>query len=291
MKKYFITATKDTTVAELLNQHLSQNINTKNIISSGGIWLSKKRILDPNRTILKKQTITTYITPTQGIKYKLPQKDIIFEDNNLIAVYKPANLNTTSDHANLFLNLSHGVSDYFSNKKYIPTAITRIDYPVQGIVIFPKNKNYEKALFKAMQEHKIHKQYIAITDKNNSINRLRITNKLSFKNKAFQSENGKHSQSLFIKSDETDLLNIYNVFPFTGKRHQIRTHASQYISPIIGDKLYRSRIKLSDNSIGLIAYGYNILINKKKYRIRLPNLENEISTILNKIQNKTTSLN
>ncbi|MFC2155568.1 hypothetical protein ACFLRB_03635 [Acidobacteriota bacterium] len=62
---------------------------------------------------------------------------------------------------------------------------------------------------------------------------------------------------------------IYSVFPFTGRRHQIRFHASHYLAPIIGDTQYGSRFVLKPDEIALMCRGYNFPMKGKNLRIRV----------------------
>lgn len=270
MKKYFITAKKNISLADLVKENI-KNIDADDLISSGACWLDKKRINKKNHIIYAKETIQVFINNKPTSKHSLNSQNIIYEDKNIIVVYKPDKLNVQSDVASQTTNLTFAVQKYLSKKNisYTPTPITRLDLNVSGLVLFAKNKDTEKKLFALSRERKIYKKYTAFLEyKQNIPKRIFVNNKLLFsKNKARENENGKKSKTLFCHEKTVNNFEKYSVFIFTGRRHQIRAHASSYLSPIAGDRKYGA--KISGKKLALTATGLNFRINDKKYRIRL----------------------
>lgn len=269
MKKYFITAKKDTTLNKLLSANL-KNTNTLQLIKNGGCWIDKKRLENPETPISAKTTVKVFINKKPTNTHILKTNEIIFEDENILAVFKPEKLNVQSDFASQNNNLTFSVFSYLKNKNinYNPVPFNRLDLNVSGLVLFAKNKKTEKDIFALSRDKKIYKQYTAFTE-NSDIEKYRICNKLLFfKNKARENKDGKIAKSLFIKASDYENSTRYNIFIFTGRRHQIRVHASDYLKPIIGDRKYKSKIKRE--KVYLYCTGLNFKINKKKYRLRLP---------------------
>jgi 23S rRNA-/tRNA-specific pseudouridylate synthase len=85
-----------------------------------------------------------------------------------------------------------------------------------------------------------------------------------------ENEKGKITDTLFIKLKETENADIYSVFIFTGRRHQIRFHAAHYLSPVVGDILYGSEVRMPPDEIALMCRGYNIPWRKEQLKVRLP---------------------
>lgn len=270
MKRYFITSKKDIKLKNLITKNL-KHVDADMLIEQGACWLDQKRLTDKNEIISAKQTIKVFINKTPASKYTLESDNIIFEDHNVLVVFKPDKLNVQSDFASTNNNLTFSIKEYLlkENIKYDPTPINRLDLNVSGLVLFAKNKDTEKKLFALSRERKIYKQYVAFLGINNHPqNRITITNKLGFKkNKACKLDTGKKSKSLFIKDKTFETFTRYNVFLYTGRRHQIRIHAADYIAPIDGDRKYGSKSK--NKKIALTSYGLNFKLNNKKYRIRL----------------------
>jgi len=147
----------------------------------------------------------------------------------------------------------------------------RLDRPVEGLVLFAKNKESERILFKLVRKSRIRKWYMAALDKRNDIARIEISDTITNEYSITRLDpGGKRARTYFHKTGSLANADIYSVFPFTGRRHQIRFHASHYLSPIIGDVQYGSRYKLKPDEIGLMCRGYNFFIKGKNLRIRVP---------------------
>ena len=180
-KKVFITTKKQVTLFELLNSNPKTKEKAQTIIESGGVWHNKKRIIDLNHKIPAKDTVITYISSRQGDSYTLNKSAIVFECNDFIIINKPAAISTTAERSNIFFNLRYGVEKYLNreieNKKkwYQPQPLSRLDFYVSGLVLFSKNKDAERILFRLTKERKIKKAYHAqIPSAPNNPNCLRI---------------------------------------------------------------------------------------------------------------------
>ena len=275
IKKFFITAKTDIPLRQLLAEHLPTQTQTngETTITSGGVWKDKQRIMNPDYIIRAGETVKVHISSFQGKIYTLPKEHIIFENQEFMVVYKPSDLNVHSVPSTFFYNLTYGVNQYLQQQSidFQAVPVTRLDRPVEGLVIFPKNKSSEQQLFKLMKLRKIKKWYMAGLECSNVPQCLRIRDKLSnFGNRTFIDENGKEADSLFIKTQTLEFADIYSVFIFTGRRHQVRFHASHYIAPILGDFFYGSSIKCEPDDIALVCRGYNIPFGREKFKIRLP---------------------
>ena len=257
-KKIFITTKTDQSLIEILENNPQTKDNAHIIIDSGAVWYKKKRVSDKNIIIKEKETIKVYTTKQQGDKYTLDTNRIVLETDDFIIVNKPAELSTASERSNIYFNLRYGVEEYINqntpDKKdwYKPQPLTRLDFNVDGLVLLSKNKKAERELFRLTKERKIKKAYNAILSKNiTHPNCKRIKDKIDDKGPVRVSFSGKECHSLFIKNtkETSQQHDRYTVILLTGRRHQIRVHASHYLTPIIGDHLYGSTEKYKRNQI------------------------------------------
>ncbi len=276
MKRFFITAKEDTALLELLSKNLPAQYNAEVVIASGGAWKDKKRVLIPGLIIRAEETIKVHVGDIQGKAYTLDKEQVIFENDDLLVIYKPSNLNVHAVPTSIHYHLSYGVDGYLRDQgiPFESTPITRLDRPVEGLVIFAKNKPSERRLFELGKKRKIKKWYLAALEKrekNDGPKYLRIQDIISSDGRrTLLDDTGKAADSLFIKTASLENADIYSVFIFTGRRHQIRFHASHYLAPIIGDTLYGSSVSLPPDEIALVCRGYNIPYRKQILRIRLP---------------------
>ena len=274
-KKWFITAPNPIRIDQLLIQHMGHLDNPLLPLQSGGVWLDKARISDGSHLLQKGQTLVVYTATTQGEQYVLPDHAILYQTVDWIAVYKPPALSIGSDRSNEHYNLTFGVSQWLKRQglSYSPTPITRLDFMVNGLTLYATNKQAEKELFSLTRERKIGKLYLARLDPvPNPIPYLRIRDTLGFTSKACVDKEGKPAHSLFRLREKHPTYDLYSVVILTGRRHQIRFHASAYLSPIIGDDWYGSKTKTKSSLLGLTAIGYSIPYKGRRIRLRLKDL-------------------
>ncbi len=278
MKGFFITAKKETPLLELLAQNIPEKFNPETVITSGGVWLwhKKIRLLNPEYPVPPKETVKVHISSFQGKIHTLEPKQVVYENKDFLAVYKPHNLNVHAVPSSLYYHLAHGVDHYLKQQgiRFESSPITRLDRAVAGLVLFAKNKPAERKLFELVKNRKVQKWYTAALEKNlthENPHRIRVKDKISNNGRVTQPDpKGKNADTLFIKTHSLPRADIYSVFIFTGRRHQIRFHASTYLSPVLGDHQYGSSVDRPPDEISLICRGYNLNYRRERIRIRIP---------------------
>ena len=173
---------------------------------------------------------------------------IIYEDEALLIIDKPAGIPVHPSIIHFEDSLSNGVKYYFDtinlHKKIRP--VNRLDRNTSGIVIFAKNEYIHDMLSKQMQNKQFKKEYIAICEgifdkKQDTIN-APIARKIDSIIERCVSPNGDvaitHYSVLkeFCKNNEAFSEVLVNLE--TGRTHQIRVHLSHIGYPIIGDEVY-----------------------------------------------------
>lgn len=181
-----------------------------------------------------------------------PLLSILFEDQYLVAVDKPAGLPSqpimNSNRPDLFSLLKKQLS---SNEIFLHH---RLDKDTTGVVLFSKRKSINGALTEMFRQHQFTKTYCALT-KNNSAEDKNFSDKIAHgwrienhlvarrKNgssvKMFRTESGgDHALTDFkILAQSPEALWI-QAQPQTGRTHQIRVHLLHSGHPILGDSLY-----------------------------------------------------
>ena len=249
----YITATKDGGLLDVLTAHLTGN-NCNTILTSGGVWIGKQRIKDPLHLVKAKETFKVFISPTQGYRYAFSRECILEETDDWMVVFKEPLVTIGMDRSNQYYNLMAGINDYLGYRgKQSVQPITRLDYRVSGVALFSKTKGAERYLFQQMQQKRIKKRYRIVVPGTGYHNWYRVSNRLSSSYKAYTDKHGKIAKTAFVKHDEVGESTIFDVSTQTGRRHQIRYHASQMIGPVLNDELYGSRSNDHHQPIGLIA--------------------------------------
>lgn len=163
---------------------------------------------------------------------------IVYEDEHLLVVNKPANMavHPTGDH--IYDTLANAVTYYYqlNSESCAFRALNRLDRDTTGLVLIAKNK------FSAnLNKKSIHKTYYAICEGN--IDHSGIVNApIDFKpGHIIQREvrvGGANSVTNYTPIQYTKHHTLVSVKLETGRTHQIRVHMSYLGYPLAGDDMY-----------------------------------------------------
>lgn len=190
---------------------------------------------------------------------------ILFEDNHLIAINKPAGWLVQGDETG-DVPLSDWAKNYIKVRYEKPGdvflgVIHRIDRPVSGVVIMARTSKALERMNRMFQERKVQKNYWAITGqrpdplsghlshfllKDTARNVVKAYERLS--NRAKDAKPAELDYELVAEVDQYFMLEVR---PITGRPHQIRVQLAQIGCPIWGDVKYGFPRPLPDSSIGL----------------------------------------
>ncbi|MBR3973883.1 MAG: RluA family pseudouridine synthase [Oscillospiraceae bacterium] len=167
---------------------------------------------------------------------------IIYEDEHLLAVDKPAGMLIHPSRSRFDGTLANLVAGYYqkTGQKSAFHPVTRLDRDTFGIVLLTKN-SYMHAL---MQETPLQKTYHALTfggpEHDSGIIDAPIARKPLPSLLREVREDGKFSITEFRVLERGDQLCKMELRPITGRTHQLRVHCSYCGFPIIGDPQYGS---------------------------------------------------
>ena len=176
--------------------------------------------------------------------------DILYEDDCLLIINKPANIAIHPSILHFEDSLSNGIRFYFDSiglkKKIRP--VNRLDLDTSGIIVFAKNEFVQECLIRQMNNNIFKKEYIAIVtghlkEKSGVIN-LPIARKENSIIERCISEKGQNAITKYEVIKELDSISVVKCFLETGRTHQIRVHFMAIGHPLIGDSLYGSKSSL-----------------------------------------------
>lgn len=206
--------------------------------------------------------------------------NIIYEDDDMIAVNKPPNMPTHPSHEHQNDTLANALSYYFMNKgvPFVFRAVNRLDRDTSGIVLIAKNKSAAFMLSKEFSSFRVEKKYVAIANGHTpesfivEANMKRQTES-KMKRVICSDDEGQYSCTEFELISFVNGMSALMVAPKTGRTHQIRLHLAHCGYPIIGDTLYGNEdgSKLI-NRQALHAYSltFNRISDGKKITITAP---------------------
>lgn len=191
---------------------------------------------------------------------------IIFENDDLVVVFKPRNIETISERGDdLITKLEKQIGiDLF--------AVHRLDRNTQGLIIFAKNEKSKESLDKAIKNRKLEKFYLAKVvgvPKNAHEELVAYLKKDDKKSMVFVSdeqlqgfEQIKTNYQVLSHDDDFSILEVELV---TGKTHQIRAHLSHIGYPILGDEKYgNSEINKKFNKKYQCLCAYKLIFHFEK---------------------------
>lgn len=170
---------------------------------------------------------------------------IIYEDDDVLVIDKPAGV---LSHSRGGLTREASVASFL--RKHVDGLSTgeragivhRLDRVTSGVMICAKNETTMKFLQKQFQDRKVHKTYVAVTDKAPKHMKALIDAPIGRdQNNPKQFHVDPHGKVSSTQYEVTPLKNgnfLWNLTPLTGRTHQLRVHLKYLGCPIIGDELY-----------------------------------------------------
>lgn len=172
--------------------------------------------------------------------------DILFEDDHLIAINKPAGMVVHPAPGSPSKTFANALMFHCNNLKkeefdpLRPGIVHRLDKETSGVLIAAKTYEAHQLLVKQFSERKIKKTYLAICSGNiepGIISAPIGRHPVKRKEMAVAVEGKEaitHVKILVKKGD----LSLIEAQPITGRTHQIRVHLKHKGSPIVGDPVY-----------------------------------------------------
>lgn len=222
-----------------------QEYNVANFKTIGTKSALKKAIKKQLITI-NDQTAKTAIFLTEGDCIKIyaeetiPKKifkleiPVIFEDDAIAVVNKPAGFPTNGNYFKTIENaLPHNLKPSSSEDALpFPKPVHRLDNPTSGILLIAKTKSVQRALYQQFEQQEITKIYQAIVI-GKTAEKGEIISPVAEK-EAFT----KYETLQTVASLQNEFLSHVQLYPKTGRTHQLRVHLAGIQHPIVGDQLY-----------------------------------------------------
>jgi 23S rRNA pseudouridine1911/1915/1917 synthase len=223
--------------------------------------------------------------------------DIIFENDDLIVVNKPAGMVVHPAAGHDSGTLVHAVLGYDPDMEGIggeerPGLVHRLDKETSGLIVLAKNERAHRWLQDQFRLRTVEKTYLALVDGKPPTPTGRVEASIgrdpSHRKKMaiVPTGKGRESVSEYKTLESFRDHTLLEFHPFTGRTHQIRLHCQFLGCPIVGDSIYgKKNSGLDINRHFLHAARLKIVLpGEKQPRIFEAELPVELKKVLEEIQ-------
>ncbi len=202
---------------------------------------------------------------------------VLFEDNHLIAIYKPHGVPSQSDITGepsaLELTKSWLKEKYKKPGNVFLGLIHRLDKPVEGVLLFGKTSNGASRLSEQFRSRTVEKRYEAWVE-GTEISARRLTHRISWSDglrKAVADPLGKEAILELTPKEAAGGVTHIEIDLITGRKHQIRYQLASEKIPVVGDTKYGATKSAGDGAIALICHSisFDHPVSKERVHINL----------------------
>ena len=249
-KEYYLAKLQKTTkrLDTYLYEHYKEISRSRwqKYIKDSRVSINGKTITTPSYEIDDKAIIDIKLPEEK--KFEKEKLDILYLDDNVIVINKPAGILT---HAKGVDSDEFTVADFF--KRYSTYALDtnragivhRLDRDTSGVIIGARNNETANLLKKQFAKRLTKKTYIAITTGIPKLEKARIDLPIARNPKkpaTFKvSSNGKVAITDYKVLKTNENYALIELMPKTGRTHQLRVHLNYINCPILGDKIYGTK--------------------------------------------------
>jgi len=178
--------------------------------------------------------------------------DIIFENDDLLVVNKPAGMVVHPAAGHSTGTLVHAVLGYAPDIEGIggeerPGIVHRLDKETSGLILIAKDDRGHRWLSDQFRLRKVRKTYWALVDGAPPTPSGRVEAPIG-RNPSHRKKmaimppgKGREAQSEYLTLESFHKHTLLEIHPLTGRTHQIRLHCMFLDCPIVGDKIYGHR--------------------------------------------------
>jgi len=227
---------------------------------------------------------------------------VIYEDKNLLVVNKPAGIIAAGDGKTKEETLINLLTELYPELKKVGNPpryglVHRLDKDTSGVILIAKNSKSLQFLQKQFEQRKVQKKYLALVygrvagnkgmvetligrDKNN---RLKQKAYLSIDPEA-KRKGLRQAITLWKVLKRFKDYTLLEVFPKTGRKHQIRAHLLFLGHPIVGDRLYAPKKDHPISRLFLHSQKISIKLPDEKDKTFVAPLPDELNKFLEKLK-------
>lgn len=181
-----------------------------------------------------------------------PPLQIVYEDNHLLAVAKPAGLPTMGAVSGrttvLALAKQYVKARYGKPGNVYLGVVSRLDTPVTGVLLFARTSKAARRLAQQFRGRTVRKTYWALVEgmvhpaSGEWVDQLaRLPGRRQVGVVAADHPDAQEARTIYRVLASHNGLSLLELEPVTGRKHQLRVQSARRRYPIVGDRTYGSR--------------------------------------------------
>lgn len=271
------------------------------LIADGFVDVNGRAAKKSGQTLERGFRVTVRVppaAPTDLVPEDIPL-DIVFENEDLIVVNKPAGIVVHPSAGHSSGTLVNAVLAYDPDIEGIggeerPGVVHRLDKETSGLILLARNERAHRWLQDQFRLRKVDKTYLALVDGKPPTPSGRVETFIGRdpshrKRMAIVSESrGRSAISEYKTAESFREHTLLEFHPLTGRTHQIRLHCAFLGCPIVGDEVYgRKKLSVEVNRHFLHAYRLKIVLPaEKEPRLFEAPLPEELERVLVSLRSK-----
>ncbi|NOQ41345.1 MAG: RluA family pseudouridine synthase, partial [Desulfuromusa sp.] len=229
--------------------------------------------------------------------YRINERDILFQDQFIIVMNKPAQVDTQPTHARfkgtLFEALQWHLKDPFRlHQKAEIGMVQRLDRGTSGLIVFSIHPRAHKEMTRIFLEHEVKKGYLALVHGALELEQGEIKSFLARSRKENRvksvEKGGKEAITRFKLIEKLTDCSLLKVEILTGRSHQIRAHMAEQNCPLVGDQRYGGGSQIAGINIFRpllhaenLAFHHPVLKQNLDFTVPIPE---DMLTIINRLR-------
>lgn len=262
------TATEPDALLPFLLKHIpDKSRNTvKNLLTAGCVAVGGKTVTKHDHPVKPGDVIRVGTQEPPELK----KIHILYEDDVLLAVSKPAGLLSVATDEERYNTAYRIMTDYV--RRFDPAArlfvVHRLDRDTSGVLLFAKTEDMKRALQNGWDRLVLKREYIAVVEgcprEKSGVIRSYLNESKTHRVYSGRAETGKLAVTRYAVERTSGGYSLLRVNIETGRKNQIRAHLAELGCPVAGDKKYGART----NPIGRLALHASALELKNPFTQR-----------------------
>jgi 23S rRNA pseudouridine1911/1915/1917 synthase len=182
--------------------------------------------------------------PSAGMKGEEVPLSVVYEDEYILVINKPAGMNTIPSREHPNGSLANGLIGYYERRGICATThiVTRLDRDTSGLVLIAKHSHVHHLFSKQQRAGGVKRTYEAFAEGIIEMGQGKVEEPIARKNDSIIEREvnpaGQYACTLYEVLQRHEGFTHIKLKLLTGRTHQIRVHMAHIGHPLLGDTLY-----------------------------------------------------